>query len=85
MPKLTLEECLAKNGFLTYRIRGVSMQPMLRQGRDLFTVVPKGSERYKKYDVVLYRRPSIFSSRKTKGRLTRMCCTASLKCARTAM
>ena len=34
------------------------MQPMLRQGRDLFTVVPKGSERCKKYDVVLYRRPS---------------------------
>ena len=58
MPKLTLEECLAENGFLTYRIRGVSMQPMLRQGRDLFTVVPKGSERCKKYDVVLYRRPS---------------------------
>lgn len=58
MPKLTLEECLAENGFLTYRIRGVSMQPMLRQGCDLFTVVPKGSERCKKYDVVLYRRPS---------------------------
>ena len=58
MPKLTLEESLAKNGFLTYRIRGVSMQPMLRQGRDLFTVVPKGAERCKKYDVVLYRRPS---------------------------
>ena len=58
MPKLTLEESLAKNGFLTYRIRGVSMQPMLRQGRDLFTVVPKGTERCKKYDVVLYRRPS---------------------------
>lgn len=31
---------------------------MLRQGRDLFTVVPKGPERCKKYDVVLYRRPS---------------------------
>lgn len=58
MSKLTLEECLAQNGFLTYRIRGVSMQPMLRQGRDLFTVVPKGPERCKKYDVVLYRRPS---------------------------
>ena len=58
MPKLTLEECLAENGFLTYRIRGVSMQPMLRQGRDLFTVIPKGPERCKKYDVVLYRRPS---------------------------
>ena len=58
MSKLTLEEGLEENGFLTYRIRGVSMQPMLRQGRDLFTVVPKGLERCKKYDVVLYRRPS---------------------------
>ena len=56
MSKLTLEECISKNGFLTYRIRGVSMQPMLRQGRDLFTVKKKESKRCKKYDVVLYRR-----------------------------
>lgn len=54
---MTYEQCLAENGFMTYRIKGVSMEPMLQQGRDLFTVKKKGAERCKKYDVVLYRRP----------------------------
>lgn len=54
---MSFEQCLAENGFLTYRVKGTSMEPMLKQGRDLFTVVPKGQARCKKYDVVLYRRP----------------------------
>ena len=33
------------------------MLPMLRQGRDLITVMKKTGERCGKYDVVLYRRP----------------------------
>lgn len=53
----TYEEYLAKNDTLTYTFSGVSMNPMLRQGRDLFTVKAKTAERCKKYDVVLYRRP----------------------------
>lgn len=53
----TYEEYLADHGELTYRIKGVSMKPMLKQGRDLFTVTAKGPQRCKKYDVVLYRRP----------------------------
>lgn len=54
---MTYEQCLAEKGAMTYRIKGVSMQPMLRQGRDLFTVQQKKEARCKKYDVVLYRRP----------------------------
>ncbi len=50
------EEYLERYGSLTYRFRGVSMMPMLRQGKDTFTVVKKGKERCKKYDVALYRR-----------------------------
>lgn len=53
----TYEQYLAENGSLTYTFKGVSMKPMLTQGRDLFTVVAKGPQRCKKYDVVLYRRP----------------------------
>lgn len=53
----TYEEYLAENGSLTYTFSGVSMNPMLKQGRDLFTVKAKTAERCKKYDVVLYRRP----------------------------
>ena len=54
---MTYEEYLDQNGELTYTNRGVSMLPLLKQGRDVFTVIKKGAERCKKYDVVLYRRP----------------------------
>ncbi len=53
---MNYEAYLEKYGSLTYRFRGVSMMPMLRQGRDTYTVVRKTEARCKKYDVVLYRR-----------------------------
>lgn len=52
---LRFEEYLEKYGSLTYHNKGVSMMPLLKEGRDLFTLVPKGAELCKKYDVVLYR------------------------------
>lgn len=55
---MTYEEYLQKYSTLTYRNVGVSMLPLLRQGRDLFTVEKKTDRRCKKYDVVLYRRPN---------------------------
>ena len=57
MNKTTYEEYLEKYGELTYTNVGVSMLPMLRQGRDVFTVKKKTEECCRKYDVVLYRRP----------------------------
>ena len=54
---MTYEEFLDKNGEMTYSNVGTSMMPLLKQGRDLFTVRKKGNKRCKKYDVVLYRRP----------------------------
>ena len=49
------EELLDRDGYFVYRTRGVSMEPMLRQNRDLVTVrVPVS--RLKKYDVALYKR-----------------------------
>mgnify|MGYP003294993734 CR=1 FL=1 len=51
------EEYLEKNGEMTYSNVGVSMLPLLKQERDLFTVKKKDSSRCSKYDVVLYRRP----------------------------
>ncbi len=53
----TYEAYLAAYGELTMTITGVSMRPMLRQGRDVFTVEKKTEARCRKYDVVLYRRP----------------------------
>ena len=50
------EEFLEANGELTYTNVGTSMMPLLRQGRDLFTVRKKTEERCRAGDVVLYRR-----------------------------
>ncbi len=56
MIKTTYEEELERNGSFTYTNVGVSMLPLIKQGRDLFTVT-KRQGKCKKYDVVLYRRP----------------------------
>lgn len=53
--KSTFKEVLARDGVLVYRTRGVSMEPMLRQGRDLVTIrAAKPGERFHENDVVLY-------------------------------
>ena len=54
---ISLEDYLEQYGTLTYTNVGISMLPLLRQGKDLFTVEKKGNERCKAGDVVLYRRP----------------------------
>ena len=55
--KWTYREYLEKNGTLTYSNTGDSMLPLLRPGKDLFTVTKKGAERCKAGDVVLFHRP----------------------------
>ena len=49
------EELLARDGYLVYKTRGVSMEPMLRQNRDL-VIIRIPTCRLHKYDVALYRR-----------------------------
>ena len=56
--KIPMEEYLLKNGSLTYTNVGVSMLPLLRQGKDLFTIEKKGSAPLRVGDVVLYKRPA---------------------------
>lgn len=55
MIRTSYEEELNRKGSFTYNCSGVSMLPMLRQRKDLFTIKKKQG-RYKKYDVVLYKR-----------------------------
>lgn len=57
MNKIRFEDYLEKHGSLTYTNVGVSMLPLLRQGKDMFIVVRKDGQRCKVGDVVLYRRP----------------------------
>ncbi len=55
---MNFETYLQERGVMTYTNVGVSMMPLLRQGKDLFTVRRKErSERCKVGDVALYRRP----------------------------
>ena len=53
---ISFEEYLEKYGSLTYTNVGTSMMPLLKQGRDLFTVIKKGEKRCKRGDVVLYKK-----------------------------
>lgn len=53
---ISYKEYLEKHGSLTYSNVGISMLPLLRQGRDLFIVCKKGKERCKAGDLVLYHR-----------------------------
>lgn len=57
MSKSTFEEEIARHGKLIYRNIGNSMNPLIRQGRDLL-VIEKALGRLKKYDVPLYKRDS---------------------------
>ena len=50
------EELLERYGQLVYPNRGVSMMPLLRQGRDLMVIDKKGPEPCRKYDAVLFKR-----------------------------
>ncbi len=52
---MTFEDLLARDGKLVYKTRGRSMEPMLRQDRDLVILEPPGG-RLRRYDVALYRR-----------------------------
>ena len=55
MTESGIERVLARDGALVYKTRGRSMEPMLRQDRDLVLIrVPDA--RLRKYDVALYRR-----------------------------
>ena len=63
---MTFEDLLARDGYLVYRTHGTSMEPMLRQDRDLVTVrVPTG--RLKKYDVALYKRGKAYVLHRVVG------------------
>ncbi len=57
MNKSTFEEEIARHGKLIYRNVGNSMNPLIRQGRDLL-IIEKVPGRLKKYDVPLYKRDS---------------------------
>lgn len=58
MSKSTFEEEIRRKGKLIYTNVGDSMEPLIRQGRDLLIITAKPEGRLKRYDVPLYKRDS---------------------------
>ena len=52
---ISFEQILERSGSLAYTNRGVSMMPLLRQGKDVM-LIEKREPPYKKYDAVLFLR-----------------------------
>ena len=52
---MRFEELLARDGYLVYKTRGVSMEPMLHENMDL-VIIQVPVSRLQKYDVALYKR-----------------------------
>ena len=55
MTETSFEEILKSGQKLVYTNVGDSMMPLIRQGRDLL-IIEKNHEKWKKYDVPLYKR-----------------------------
>ena len=51
----SFEDLLQEKGCFVYTNIGTSMMPLLRQKRDIIEIQKKGTDRCKKYDVVLYK------------------------------
>ena len=54
---ISFEEELEKNAMILHTNKGVSMMPLLRQGRDVM-IISRATGRLKKYDAPLYKRPN---------------------------
>ena len=52
----SFEDLLSTRGYIVYTNVGYSMMPLLRQRKDIIEIKKKELDRFKKYDVVLYKR-----------------------------
>jgi len=52
----SFEEILELDGKLIYKNKGVSMMPLIREGKDLMVIEKAASVPYRKYDAVLFKR-----------------------------
>lgn len=60
METKSFEQVLTEDGVLYWKNVGSSMQPLIREGKDIIKIIKKNpSQRCKKYDAVLFKRPGI--------------------------
>ena len=55
----TFEEELARTGWLAYTNVGVSMLPLVREGRDVIVIERRSPAEVRRYDTVLFLRPGV--------------------------
>lgn len=55
---MRFEDVIARDGQLIYSFKGISMLPLLRQGRDLIVVEKLEGRRFKRGEVALFKRGS---------------------------
>ena len=55
----TFEEELARTGWLAYTNVGVSMLPLIREGRDVIVIERRDPADVRRYDTVLFLRPGV--------------------------
>lgn len=53
---MRLEDAIEKEGMVLHHIKGISMQPLLRAGKDLIVIYRKPEERLKRYDLPVFKR-----------------------------
>ena len=57
--KLSFEDVLNRDGRLVYTNVGVSMSPLIREGRDVLIIEKCNTSAPKKYDAVLFKRDNV--------------------------
>lgn len=55
----SFEEVLNRDGRLAYTNVGISMQPLIREGRDVMIIEKRALSAIKRYDAVLFRRENV--------------------------
>lgn len=53
----TFEQILERDGSFCWKNTGCSMQPLIREGKEIIVIRKRPEGRLKKYDAVLFRRP----------------------------
>ena len=56
---LSFAEALARSGRIAYTVSGVSMRPLIREGRDVVVIERRSPDEIRRYDAVLFRRPGV--------------------------
>lgn len=56
---LSFEEVLNRDGRLVYTNVGISMMPLIREGRDILVIEKRSEKSLKRFDIVLFKREGV--------------------------